>query len=410
MALKVRRGTDAERAVVVFEEGEIVYTTDQKTVFIGDGTTPGGVPISAVAGGSPPSLTQNLDGDGFDITGVDSFSANTLSGDASGLTNVPAPSILTQDLDLNNFNLTGNGDIFINGEINAGITNASLDGNSYRINVLGTDSTIIVDSNNGILTGDLVGSHYGDVYSTDSSLLIDANQSISYLNDFRVARIDIGDRDTVAARRTELEMFGEDNVSEIVFTRNSADDLLAAGDTGYYGRLTFRRDDLNGVADRGFIASNEYHLSLAHSRSGDFDAATGKFLIITDNRVVVNGPLDVTTLGAGNVFDFTSYGTALITTSLETPLVYTSTLDTTDSSGITVTPVATFESDVNVQNDLNVTNVVYTDRLVTTAPLRAPNLTTVERDALTPGNGDIIYNTTDQKFQGYENGAWANLI
>ncbi len=38
------------------------------------------------------------------------------------------------------------------------------------------------------------------------------------------------------------------------------------------------------------------------------------------------------------------------------------------------------------------------------------NVTTVERDALSAANGDIIYNTTDNKFQGYENGAWANLI
>ena len=37
-------------------------------------------------------------------------------------------------------------------------------------------------------------------------------------------------------------------------------------------------------------------------------------------------------------------------------------------------------------------------------------LTTAERDALTAENGDIIYNTTDNKFQGYENGSWANLI
>ena len=44
------------------------------------------------------------------------------------------------------------------------------------------------------------------------------------------------------------------------------------------------------------------------------------------------------------------------------------------------------------------------------ASLLLGNLTTVQRDALTPANGMIIYNTTDNKFQGYENGAWANLI
>lgn len=406
MALKVRRGTDAERAVVVFEEGEIVYTTDQKTVFIGDGTTPGGVPISAVAGGSPPSLTQNLDGDGFDITGVDSFSANTLSGDASGLTNVPAPSILTQDLNLNNFNLTGNGDIFINGEINAGITNASLDGNSYRINVLGTDSTIIVDSNTGILTGDLVGSHYGDVYSDNSNLLIDANRNVLYIEDFQVDRMFLGNPSTNDV--TRLTISGEDNFSTLRLTRNSLLDIEP--ELGPYGRIDFQRDDLNGAVTVARMQSNDYSLNISHSKSGNFNSATGKFLILVDGKTVVNGPLNANTLDTSIIADFTSYGTAEITTSLETPIVYTTTLDTTDSSGITVTPVATFESDVNVQNDLNVTNVVYTDQLVTTAPLRAPNLTTAERDALSPGNGDIIYNTTDQKFQGYENGAWANLI
>lgn len=43
-------------------------------------------------------------------------------------------------------------------------------------------------------------------------------------------------------------------------------------------------------------------------------------------------------------------------------------------------------------------------------PLLLGNKTTTERDALTPANGMMLYNTTDNKFQGYENGAWVNLI
>jgi hypothetical protein len=40
-----------------------------------------------------------------------------------------------------------------------------------------------------------------------------------------------------------------------------------------------------------------------------------------------------------------------------------------------------------------------------------PPLTTAQRDALQNViNGQIIYNTTLNKFQGYENGAWINLV
>lgn len=39
---KLRRGTDQQRQTVVFEEGELVYTTDTKRVYIGDGRLSGG--------------------------------------------------------------------------------------------------------------------------------------------------------------------------------------------------------------------------------------------------------------------------------------------------------------------------------------------------------------------------------
>jgi hypothetical protein len=42
----------------------------------------------------------------------------------------------------------------------------------------------------------------------------------------------------------------------------------------------------------------------------------------------------------------------------------------------------------------------------TTGGLIVPRMTTTERDALTPVDGTIIYNTTDSQFNFYENGAW----
>ena len=41
----------------------------------------------------------------------------------------------------------------------------------------------------------------------------------------------------------------------------------------------------------------------------------------------------------------------------------------------------------------------------------APRLTTEQRDSIqSPVNGQIIYNTTLDKFQGFENNAWVNLV
>jgi hypothetical protein len=48
--------------------------------------------------------------------------------------------------------------------------------------------------------------------------------------------------------------------------------------------------------------------------------------------------------------------------------------------------------------------------LSTTKAFIPSRLTTTERNALTPVNGMIIYNSTTDKFQGYEAGAWTNLI
>jgi hypothetical protein len=48
-------------------------------------------------------------------------------------------------------------------------------------------------------------------------------------------------------------------------------------------------------------------------------------------------------------------------------------------------------------------------RIVTKSPFRMATMSTSERDDLTAGNGDVIYNTSTNKFQGYANGTWVDL-
>ena len=112
-----------------------------------------------------------------------------------------------------------------------------------------------------------------------------------------------------------------------------------------------------------------------------------------------------------------------------------SVMDTDDSSAITITPSVVMSSDLTIQNDLTVSNKVTAAEfvsnatgtpeivaatnlnltagnavIITSSPLRTASFTTTERNALSGQNGDLIYNTTDNKFQGYENGAWVNLV
>jgi hypothetical protein len=44
--IKVRRGFDSERKTVRFSEGELIYVIDKKRMYIGDGVTFGGNPVS----------------------------------------------------------------------------------------------------------------------------------------------------------------------------------------------------------------------------------------------------------------------------------------------------------------------------------------------------------------------------
>ena len=67
------------------------------------------------------------------------------------------------------------------------------------------------------------------------------------------------------------------------------------------------------------------------------------------------------------------------------------------------TPTLTSSTDINLQAGT-------TGRVVVTqSPFKFASFTTVQRDALTATNGDVIYNTTTNKFQGYANSAWVNL-
>ena len=76
MALRLRRGTDAERLLITPLQGEPIFTTDTKRLYVGDGSTVGGVLVTGdqsntqVSADTTPQLGGDLDLNGNNITGA----------------------------------------------------------------------------------------------------------------------------------------------------------------------------------------------------------------------------------------------------------------------------------------------------------------------------------------------------
>ena len=68
--IRFRRGINNNRAQVVPASGEPLWTTDTKKLFVGDGTTPGGIPVcpyETAVGASADSLVAFSDATGFKL-------------------------------------------------------------------------------------------------------------------------------------------------------------------------------------------------------------------------------------------------------------------------------------------------------------------------------------------------------
>jgi hypothetical protein len=430
MALQLRRGTNAERAAETFAVGELIYTTDTKQIYVGDGSTQGGVLVSSSAASSPASLTQNLSLNGFNISGTGNISATAFVGDGSGLTGIASGagveegqeysidiqgnvrgddttvlvdaalgrvsadhygdgsnltgitlnqlsnvdttgvttnsilkydgadwvigvdnnsgggigSSLTGDLDLNNNKILGTGDIDILGYIEA---------DTISGNLLATDSTVMINAATrtitaSTITGSLIGDVRGSVFGDDSSVIIDAvNNTITGTITSATIAPD-NQQLTVASGIPTAEMtlkVNADNArSNLRLTRETTSDLT--GDTSsQYGAILFERNDANGELATSVIFGRENSLYFGNSSDGVLNTGS-KYFVWKDNKF-----------------------------------------------GIGIT---------SPTEQLDVAGNAKIDGFVQTG-----SLTTTERNALTAANGMILYNSTTNQLESYENGAWA---
>ena len=356
--LRIKRGTKTALQTnpgYTPAEGELVYTTDSKEVFVGDGATVGGTPVSV--------STQNLE----DLGNVQALAAQ-------------------QDQIL-----------VYNGSNWAATDNPALD---VRGNIFGDDSTLLVDAMNnkivgpiettsitssgnivgdligdvtgsvtGNVVGDSTGTHFGNVigsleghvvgsiFSEDSTLLVDADTN-KFQGTFTGGTV----FEDPAEVEVSVNIDSTENTSKLNLKRISSSDL-SGNNTLQYGTISFGRNDVNGLRTTALIFAREEEIRIGQNSAGTF--GTESVYITWKNQK----------LGLGK----------------------TSPAEQLDMTG-------------NAQIDGTVTTKSLTTAGGADSFVQFGSLTTTQRDALTAANGMVIYNSSTNKFQGYENGAWVNLV
>jgi hypothetical protein len=158
-------------------------------------------------------------------------------------------------------------------------------------------------------------------------------------------------------------------------------------DVGYITDITL--ETINELSDVSTIDATDGQALIYNATQGEWEAGTLSVLFnITGDDSTVR------TIAPGSIIQISGLGDINTASDADADIVIsnTSTLATVTDRGSSTT------------------NAIEVGGLTTTGVLRMASFTTAERNALTAANGDVIYNTDDNKFQGYENGGWANLI
>lgn len=199
---------------------------------------------------------------------------------------------------------------------------------------------------NGNVTGSVNGDLLGSVFTDNSTLVIDGITGNVSTDRIISDFMNIGTASNAVETYVNIRSTDESNV--LRFQRASDSDISASALK--YGEISFGRDDVGGPVETIRISGFQDGMTISHSADGNHSTA-GTNLYVSDGK-----------------FGFGTFAPAT-------------------------------NAKVDVAGNLHIT-AGYT---------QFGSLTSTERNALTPANGMVIYNTTNNKFEGYQNGGWINL-
>lgn len=349
MALRLRRGTDAQRltldgvGIPVPAEGELIYTTDTKKLFVGDGATVGGVAVDVANSSLSIDALSDVDITSVAPTGGQSLVWNNSAsefqpGDPTVLSNKSINSL--QDVDLvSNAPVSGqtlkwNGTSFVpanddaSGSLIAGSTHVINIEGDVSGSVFGDDSSLIVDGTDGQVVASTLNTN-----AIKASTYIDA---IEIKNNFRTP---------LQIKSVTTGASGGFPYTDFLNVKGSVDapQSLAAGDIVGGWKISA----YDAAAERGKVGALFYTVLEADAViTDDFPKAEGQL-------VIAAGGANFNTFLFGTGGEFTSPGA--------------------------------------------ITPGIYADASARDAAITAPTA------------GMMIFVTDVTKFQGYDGSAWVDL-
>jgi hypothetical protein len=415
MALRLRRGTDAERLLITPADGEMIWTTDTQELYVGDGTTVGGIRITGALNDSPEALTRNLDLDSNTIFGSGDINISgqiTTSGSITATGTVTAGSLVGDGSQIYNLSAA-----------NLDVSDLVVEGGAYYLNVIGPDSSIVLDASTGdldvgditadtlTLTGDvsiggqvIANQYYGDligeVHAEDSTIVIDrfgdifSDQITS--DGFKFVRTD--------TQGNIIQVEGDENEGGVGFVRKHEAPL---GNFDFIGRLKWDAFDTtdSSTVNYAFISGSKYGLFISADPNGAHpndkityfhDGAVGIGGVLTANyKPTVTGDIDVNEgkINLGNV------ETSEVTTPEDGDLIYAPGANNIyyRADGVWRFPLSAADGSVYVPNTL---------------PIQQPNYSTTQIGLGLSGaevDGVLLFNTTTRQLQVYNEDSWRNV-
>ena len=158
MAIRIRRGTDAERQTVVFELAEIAFATDTEKFYIGDGVTTGGILIDdqTLTYNASTNTITTADGSTVVISNIPTISQIANWDDAYDNTIVSA-SITGAETKTINLNQRDGGSVSVSYTDTYVHTQGSPSSSwSINHNMNKYPSVTVIDSGNNEVVGDIV--------------------------------------------------------------------------------------------------------------------------------------------------------------------------------------------------------------------------------------------------------------